>query len=250
MKRARPVEEPATAPRRPFGAVRIVLAGVVHRDPAGADRLWSFLETRRPDGVSVELSRYSLSFRRSHAAVLEAALDENLDDLVRETARTEAGRPHELGHVRAIRAAIGLPYEYDVASTFCRRHGIAFELADLSASSRNHLPDLEELVSMQNLRRLLAEPDVEPREEAERQRTLARRLVRGSPLDPSAWPVESDVENEAREEHMARVIRKSITDSGASRWVHVGGWKHLLWVDGRETLFTRLSDLVPERVVV
>ena len=54
--------------------------GVVHRDPDGPDLLWRFLEAERPQGVSIELSRHSLTYRRANKerllGVLQASLSE------------------------------------------------------------------------------------------------------------------------------------------------------------------------------
>jgi len=235
---------------QPQGLGRLTLAGIVHRDPAGADRLWDFLERCRPGGVSVELSRYSLAFRRSNRERLARTLDENLEVIMREDTDGRETFLSESGHVYAIRAAIGVPYEYEVCSTYCRRHGAPLELADLSSSSRTHLPALEELISLPNLRRLLAEPDEDPREEATRQRRVAEGLLLRTPLESARWPHPQDPEDWLREEHMARTIRRAISQNGDCQWVHVVGWQHLLWIDDRQTLYTRLLEYDPKRVIV
>ncbi|MBI4863255.1 MAG: hypothetical protein HY815_23770 [Candidatus Riflebacteria bacterium] len=232
-----------------FGA-RLVLAGVVHRDPEGPDRLWTFLATRRPQGVSVELSKYSLSFRRANRERLGQVLDENLKELARQR-KLDGPEPLEVtGHVRSMRRAIGIPYEYEVAASYCRRYDAQRELVDLSRTSRDRLEELEELTSLANLTTLLARPDLDRAAEARRQRAVAKRLLAKKSLDSTDWPVAPDPDAATREMHMERQIRQAINRSRCSLWIHVGGWEHLLAVEGRPTLYTRLVEMSPQRLLI
>jgi hypothetical protein len=50
---------------------------------------------------------------------------------------------------------------------------------------------------------------------------------------------------------MERRIRRALEGSRApSSWMHVGGWEHLLWVEGRSSLYVRLRNMNPERLIV
>ncbi len=44
----------------------IFLIGVVHGDPMGYERAWTLLNRLQPRIVTVEISRYSLAYRRRH----------------------------------------------------------------------------------------------------------------------------------------------------------------------------------------
>lgn len=221
----------------------LILAGVVHHDPSVPDRLWKLLEERRPAGVSLEMSPYSLRFRREHSQRLAELLDQAVAQIGPEA---EAS-----GHVRAIRRAIGLPSEYEAASAWARRRGVGLELVDLSRVARGYLEHLEELVSVANLRALIAGGDKDPDAELDRQRRVAMRLVRGAkPLEAKIWPVPVDPDTVEREAHMERRIRRVLEGGRTSSWVHVGGWEHMLWIEGRPSLFARLRNMSPDRVIV
>jgi hypothetical protein len=248
---------PAGAGRAAAGRVRLVLAGVVHRDPEAAPRLWTLLESLRPQGVSVELSRYSLRYRQTHGRRLQTTLERGLDRLEREFAaqtgrRKGAVSPGEHGEVQSIRRAIAVPGEYEVASTYCRRHGARLRLIDLSRVSRRLLPGLDELVSLHNLRLVVAGPHEDPSERMRRERDRVRRLVAGGRPDTGGWPcgVDADPDASVRERHMEWQIRRELRDPAITCWVHIGGWEHLLPAGELRTLGARLADLRPERLVV
>lgn len=221
----------------------LTLAGVVHHDPSLPDRLWRLLEDRRPAGVSLEMSPYSLRFRRDHAQRLAAQLDAAAAELGPETESS--------GHVRAIRRAIGLPFEYEAVSSWARRRGLRVELIDLSRVSKGYLEHLDELVSAKNLRALIAKGDKDPDAEIDEQRRVAQKLVKGAkPLERKTWPVPVDPDTVEREAHMERQLRRRLEGGRATSWVHVGGWEHLLWVEGRPSLFARLVNMSPDRLIV
>ena len=226
-----------------MNSVRLTLAGVVHNDPAGPDRLWKFLEDRRPAGVTLEMSLYSLRFRREHRERLAGELEASLERL--------GGGAAESPHVRAVRRAIGLPYEYEVIESWARRRDISFELVDMSRVSREHLQHLDELVSYENLAKLVKAPEVDAAAEAERQRRVATKLInRVKPLTKKDWPVPRDPEADERDAAMERRIRRQLERATGQHWIHVGGWEHLLWLEDRPTLFSRLKNLNPDRAVV
>lgn len=225
-----------------MNSVRLMLAGVVHNDPHGADRLFQFLELRRPAGVTLEMSMYSLRFRREHRARLEAALDATLERLPQAAA---------LGHVRAIRRTIGMPYEYEVIEQWARRRDRPFELVDIAKVSREHLAHLDELVSFENISKLVEAPDRDVTAEAEQQRKVAAKLLaRSKPLTAKEWPVPADPDTDEREAAMEKRIRRLLERAGDQQWIHIGGWEHLLWLEGRPTLYSRLKNLTPDRVMV
>lgn len=222
----------------------LTLVGVVHHDPTLPDRLWQLLEERRPGGVSLELSTYSLRFRKDHG--------ERLLERLAASAEAVGAEASGSGAVRAIRRQLELPYEYEVLSAWARRRGVACELVDLSRVAEDYLMHMEELTGRENIEKLIDAGGREPEDEIDKQRRVAARLVKGSkPLEHNLWPVPLDPDTNEREAFMERKIRRSLEGSRApSSWMHVGGWEHLLWVDGRSSLYVRLRNMTPERLIV
>lgn len=226
-----------------MNSVRLMLAGTIHKDPAGADRLWKFLDDRRPSGLTLEMSLYSLRFRREHRERLASELEANVQKLGPKAAAS--------AHVREIRRAIELPYEYEVCESYARRRDIPLELVDIAKVSRDYLAHYDELVSADNLKKLLAAPEPDAAAEADRQRRIAKRLLAAAkPLGKKDWPVPPDPDTEEREAAMERRIKRVLEKAAGSHWIHVGGWEHLLWLEDRQSLYARLKSLAPDRVVV
>ena len=86
------------------------------------------------------------------------------------------------GRVQAVRRALDVPYEYEVASAYCRRRDATVELIDLSRVSRDLLPELDDLVNVNNMLALLEQADPDPRADAARLRRRARKLDDGRPV--------------------------------------------------------------------
>lgn len=226
-----------------MNSVRLILAGVVHKDPHGADRLWKFLDDRRPSGLTLEMSLYSLRFRKENRERLTEALEANVAKL--------GAKAAESGHVRAIRRAIDLPYEYEVCESYSRRRDVPLELVDIAKVSRDYLAHYDELVSLDNLKKVLDGPEPDAAAEADRQRRVAQRLIaQKKPLGPKEWPVPADPDTEERESAMERRIKRVLERANGSVWIHVGGWEHLLLLEDRPSLFARLKALAPDRMVV
>lgn len=226
-----------------MNSIRLTLAGVVHKDPAGADRLWKFLDDRRPSGLTLEMSLYSLRFRKENRERLMSTLDQNVESLGAEVA--------DSAHVRELRRAIELPYEYEVCESYARRRDIPLELVDIAKVSRDYLAHYDDLVSTANIQKLLAQPAPDAAAEVERQRRIAKRLFGlKKAIAPADWPVPPDPDTDEREAAMERRIKRILEKAGGSHWMHIGGWEHFLWLEDRPTLFTRLKSLSPDRTVV
>lgn len=224
-----------------MNSVRLTLAGVVHKDPHGADRLWKFLDDRRPSGLTLEMSLHSLRFRKENRERLIETLEKNAAKL----------KASDSGHVRAIRRAVELPYEYEVCESYARRRDVPLELVDIAKVSRDYLAHYDELVSTDNLKKLLDSPEVDASAEADRQRRIAARLIGAKkPIAAKDWPVPADPDTEEREAAMERRLKRVLERASGSHWIHVGGWEHLLWLEERPTLFARLKSLAPDRMVV
>lgn len=221
----------STFPERP--ANNLVLIGTVHGDPRGYARVWRLLSWLQPDVVTVEISRFSLRYRRVWEARWRRQLQKALTELP----------PEAQGHPAILRVAaqIDLPYEYRAARDYGRRFGIKCLPLDLGGLSRQHLPRYgRELLSPANLRALVAEPG----DCLEDFVSLEFRRARLS-LARSPWRLAPDDNPHTlrRERFLARRLQRLAARGG--RVAHLGGWEHLVpWRQG-EGLRAWLAEAEP-----
>lgn len=225
----------------------LTLVGTIHR--TGASRELRALLTRlRPDVLTLEMSPYALWWRLERGRLLLKQLDEILDAL-----RAEKGLPAGTlsGHpqVQGIRALLSLPFEYEAASAYAAETGTPLHLIDSSLISARKLRRVErELITTENLRTLLNLPPSPSPEDSSLARALVRQgrdaAVRLAFLAPRRGP-EGIGERDRR---MAAAIRRHLRAEG--HLVHIGGWVHLVEDEQGETLYSRLQDLGPLRVLL
>ncbi|MHB8067816.1 MAG: hypothetical protein ACYDIC_07945 [Desulfobaccales bacterium] len=208
----------------PFSALpasNLVLIGTVHGDPRGYVRVGRLLSWLRPDVVTVEISRFSLRYRRAWEARWRRQLQKALAELP----------PAAQGHpaLRRVAAQIALPFEYRAARDYSRRSGIKCLPLDLGGLSRQHLPRYgRELLSPANLRALAAEPGDCLEGFVSREFRRARLSLARSP-----WRLAPDNRPEAlrRERFLSRRLQRLAARGG--RVAHLGGWEHLVpWRQG------------------
>ena len=198
----------------------LILIGTVHGDPQGYERLTNLLGRLRPEVVTVEISRFSVRYRRAWEGRWKARLQETLAGLP----------PGAGGHpaIRMIAAQIALPFEYRAARDYGRRNRARCLSLDLGAVSRRHLPRYGELLSTVNLEALL-EKDTEPPEALVAREFQRARLALAHP--PWRLAGQKSPETLRRELFVARRLRRLALKHG--RIVHLGGWQHLVpWRDG------------------
>lgn len=226
-------EEPQVAGAPEFFG--LILVGTVHGDPWGHTRVRHLLEQLRPQAVTVEISSFSVRYRARHEPGWQRQLEGALAALPPEVKEHLA--------VRRLAASVRVPYEWQAAVDFGRRHRVPVVAVDAGAPAREHLPRYaRELLTPENLIALAALPDGSFQEwvamEYRRARLSARRPLRWPPGDGLA-------EMQHREEVMARRLRRL-----ARRFrclVHLGGWEHLAPREPEGNLFDRLADLGPRR---
>jgi hypothetical protein len=200
----------------------LVLIGTVHGDPRGHARVLRLLERLRPDAVTVEISRFSVRFRRAWEGRWRRQLREAL-----------AGLPpgaDEHPAIQQVAAQIDLPFEYRAARDYCRRKGIRCLPLDLGGVARRHLPRYgRELLSEANLMALAQEPRDSLEEAVAREFHRARSALAQPP-----WrlPLPESAETRRRELFVSRRLKRLLLKGG--RIVHLGGWEHLVpWREGR-----------------
>jgi len=210
-----------------------IFIGVVHRDPDGARRLLSALQTLRPALLTLEVSPYAVSFRRQHSTRLMELLEQN----------APAGKKDH-GEIQAIRETLEIPFEVRAAQLFSEANPIHVELIDDSDLSRELLRDIsDELLTPENLAALADRPDVPlPRMVSSFYRRT-RRLMAQEPVPPAllGFSPERLALLELRDESMERHIRKLLSEHPNVRWIHVGGVVHLLRVRGLNLLWSRFE---------
>jgi hypothetical protein len=218
---------------------RLILIGTVHGDPRGYERGWKWLDRLRPDLVTVEVSPFSLWYRRRHGASWQRLLAESLLSLPPGAAAHPA--------IRRVAAQVAPPFEAVLARDWSRRHGAPWRPVDLGELSRRHLPAYaRELLTPDNLWALLASeaPGGSLEEFAAKEYRRARLACQGPrrrllPLSAGAW---------RRERLLARRLRR-LAGRGR-RLVHLGGWEHLApWEDGG-SLWHGVADLNPLRLLL
>ncbi|MEJ5329409.1 MAG: hypothetical protein WHT07_04585 [Desulfobaccales bacterium] len=213
----------------------LILVGTVHGDPKGHARVRHLLEQLRPEAVSVEISSFSVRYRTRHGPGWQRQLEGALAVLPPEVKEHLA--------VRRLAATVRLPYEWQAAVAFGRRHRVPVVAVDASAPAREHLPRYaRKLLTPENLLALAALPDGPVTAWAAGEYRRARLCA----WRPLRWlPGETLAEVQHREEVMARRLRRL-----ARRFrclVHLGGWEHLAPREPEGNLFDRLADLHPRR---
>lgn len=211
----------------------LVLIGTVHGDPRGYERVRRLLEWLRPDLVTVEISPFSLRYRRAREGRWRRQLQKTLAELP----------PEAQGHpaIRSVAAQIALPFEYRAARDYSRSNGITYLPLDLGEVARRHLPRYgRELLSPANLRALAGEPRDSLEDLVFREFHRARLALARPP-----WRLDLDnsPETRRRERFWSMRLKRLVRQGG--RIVHLGGWEHLVpWREG-EGLRAWLAEQTP-----
>ncbi len=237
--------------------VSLTLVGTIHRDPNGLPRLMETLERESPDIITLEMSEYGVTFRERIGSHLKGKLFEILRGLHEESTRKEKGKfdrpknPFEIGAIRAILQTLEFPFEFRAVKAYCERARISFRCIDVSKYSRDKLKGLgDEMITEDNVRKILAFAPFDPTEELHKQRTLARKLIS---QDADHLFIEAFLNGKMgdgmvpRDRYMSLRIREILNNQGKT--LHVGGWEHLLDDPGGETLYGLLKGLRPQRIL-
>lgn len=231
----------------------LTLIGTVHRDPRGYERLSTLLETLRPERLTLEMSPAALLYRQSRESCLSKRLETILNELAGDLGRSRSDL-EEHPMVAGIRTLLALPFEYRAAVEFADRSGASLALIDDSAISTDKLKLVEsELITYCNLRVLLGLPSTDSGQKREGYQT-AKELIFG-PFDPPLNLVYLQGRRGRegigdRDRAMAEEIRRQVEGAARGHLAHIGDWVHLLEDPQGETLFSRLHDLQPRRLLL
>jgi hypothetical protein len=216
----------------------IILIGTVHGDPRGQARAGKFLDHLGPDLVTVEISPFSLRYRRQHGARWQWQLTAGLAKLPKGAALHLA--------IQRLAAQVAMPFEVRAAQDYRRRTGVPWRPLDLGFVSRRYLPRYgPELLSPANLKALLTTADGELEEFVAAEFRQARQTLARAPRRPISPGVSDTLR---RERALARRLR-SLT-SRHHRVVHLGGWEHLVGWEESSGLWGDLADLKPGRLLL
>jgi hypothetical protein len=223
----------------------LILVGTVHRDSKGFQRLLAILGREVPDFITVEISPYALRFREKHAPGLQAILRENLRRIQREEEESYR-RCMSHGEIQGIFRLLRIPFEWRAAKAYAQQHQIACKAIDLSKYSKEKLNHVSELIHFDNLLALLQIPRFRIDRKIDWEYQRARDLWDHPPKGRSIFSEEI----EEREAHMAGEIHRLMEEDKKRRVLHVGGWEHLLEMRPKKSLFTRLENFNPCRLLL
>jgi hypothetical protein len=235
----------------------LTLVGTIHRDPNGLPRLLETLESEAPDIITLEMSEYGVAFRERTAPRLKGRLLEilkGLHEIWGQEQDQEPDKPQNLSKVGAIRAillTLELPFEFRAIKAYCERKRIPFRCIDLSKYSREKLKLFqEEMITEDNLRRILTSAPMDPHEEFRKHRLIARRLISGN---VDHFLIRAYLSGKIgdgmahRDRYMSLRIKEILRKY--KKTLHVGGWEHLLDDSHGKTLYGLLKGLRPKRAL-
>ena len=232
----------------------LTLVGTVHQDRRGEERLGRLLAQLQPGAITLELSDASLRFRRDRGTP-------QLRKLGRILASIAADRSMPAAELEAhptvvqIRQLLGYPFEYRAASSYAQSRNIPLLLIDRPDVAEHKVAKIEsELITLRNLKTLTGLP-VESAGELEEGYGVARTLLgcaSAASTRQAFLAGKRGVEGIGpRDLHMATEIRRYLGASPERHLLHIGGWVHLVEDDvAGETLFSRLADLSPLRLLL
>jgi len=222
----------------------LVMVGTVHRDPKGFGKLLRILEREAPNFITVEISPYALEFRTKQASHFREILRDNLKKIQREDGESYR-RFLSHGEIQGIFLLLKVPFEWRAAEGFTNGRQIGLRAIDLSAFSEEKLARISELIHPDNLRALLRSPQPPIDNQVGRQYKRAQTLW-GSRAATGSISEEA----QEREKHMAGEIRRLMEEGDKRKILHIGGWEHLLPASRGKSLYERLEDLKPRRLLL
>ncbi len=150
--------------------------------------------------------------------------------------------------IGGIKALLDLPFEYKGASFYSQRWNIPFYCVDISSYSRQLLAKVDELLSLENLKKVIAFETASLRETVTRECKQAETTLLDERQSPWRHLIPKDEVWEKRERIMASRIRKIAEYYAGRHIVHIGGWQHLAAQAG--TLFSLLEELTPKKILL
>jgi hypothetical protein len=192
---------------------RFTMLGIVHRDLDGIPLLERWLKRNKPDVITLEHTHYGLRFRQLNGGLLKSRVNAAVADM------TAQGIYVDRRAVADLLAYIDPSFEYAVVHDYAAHRGIPLYLIDMERFSRTNLTHMDELVSRENLNKLLSGPVFEG---ALREKAFARLYFKkGMTLVPYS------PEMGLRDRYMSNRIKELMGENQHGHFLHVCGWQHL-----------------------
>jgi hypothetical protein len=184
------------------------MIGVIHRDERNPEVLPSCIDRIRPDVITVEISQYSIDFRRLTGNMYR----EKLKGVCTEP------DPQYDRRIADLTSFIDMPSEYAIADAYCRQHNIHLYPVDMDLFSRLKLGKVNELTDRKNIMAGLA-PDAA--------RGKSEKILANLYFDKGVAAFNYDEEMAMRDNficHRIAILRKRYK---GGRLLHIAGWQHL-----------------------
>lgn len=229
----------------------LYLIGTVHLDKrAEAQGLYDLLCKLRPQVILVEISPFSVAFRKSHRRQWLCTLWHIIKDWPQVKRRHAA--------IELLRLQLNMPFEWEIGRLYSITHAIPLIPIDSSALAKEELPLWQhELLTECNLNQLVQQPNLNLETYFADHYRMAQQILCDEKSNKSAeiqrqtkdllkWM--EDEFWQKREGILAKRIER-IAKTGM-KTTYIGGWMHLIRHELHDTLINRLAPLNPQALLV
>ena len=189
------------------------ILGMIHKDKDNGRLIDKWLGQIKPHVVTLEFSQYGLMFRKEKGAIYRKQIESVIIDMRQ---NKEAFNEEALSFLYSY---IDLPCEYESAARYCNATDASLHLIDIDLFSYLKLKKVEELLSTENIRKLLTTYD---RQVNDSERAMAK-LYFDSGVQIAPYTDEMLI----RDKYMGRRIGILMRYHHGRRFAHITGWQHL-----------------------
>jgi hypothetical protein len=189
------------------------ILGVIHRDKSNGKIIGDWMNTIKPQAITLEFSRYGLMFRKEKGPLYRNKIESVLAQM------REEGEVFNEEALSFLNAYIDLPSEYEAASLYCNENGASLHLVDMDLFSYMKLKNADELFSEKNIRGVIGTQDGYIRSN---ERILAR-LFFDSGIQTASYTEEMLI----RDRYMGHRIGTLLQSHKGKCITHITGWQHL-----------------------
>ncbi len=222
----------------------LLFLGTSHIAPEGQRRLVVALEAARPGIILLEVSRFSLLFRKTIGRIYRGIMERRAREM-------EVDMSPELAN--ALRY-LDVPAEYRAAREYSRKTCAKIILVDVSRFSFRELIHANGIITRQNIETL----SIINADRFAQERAIARRIfVNGDDAlaemkarefgDPSGD--DHDRRLVTREKVLTQRVISCMKKYGGKRIAYVGGWEHCIDDPKKRTLYSRIDAPKERRIV-
>lgn len=225
-------------------STQLYLIGTIHLDKkAEAQGLHDLLCELCPQVILVEISPFSVAFRRAHQRQWLCTLWRITKDW--------PGEKRRHGAIELLRLQLKMPFEWEISRVYGKKHNIPVIPIDSSALAREELPLWQnELLTEYNLNQLVQQPHRELETYFAGHYLMAQQILchEHERCTQGLLKWMEDEFWQKREGILARRIKR-IAITG-QKTVYVGGWMHLITHSPHNTLINQLIALNPRVLLV